>query len=346
MPTTYSTTTLVAVLDGLARPQTFLLDTFFPELVLFDTSEVAFDKLDRARGLAPFVSPKLPGTVAPPRNFRTDTLTPAYVKPKDEVVPENVVRRLAGERFGGDLSPAARRDATVVTLLAEQRQTILRRKEWMASSALRTGAITVAGPDYPSVTVDFDRDAGLTKALTGSARWGEPGVSPLADIEAWADEVAIASGAMPKQVVMDPKAWSLARADPRIADLLDFRFARPTEVQTGPLARGEDQWATNVGAVGQFDFWVYSQHYTDDSGALANFMPAYSVIIAAQGVASGVAGYQAHGFIRDPHATYAPMEFFPRNWISDDPATEWVMTQSAPLVIPARPNASFAATVR
>lgn len=346
MPSTYSTATLVAVLEGLDRPQTFLLDTFFPELALFDTEEVMFDKLDRAQGLAPFVSPNLPGTVTAERGFRTDTLTPAYVKPKNEVKPGEVVKRRPGERFGGDRTPAARRDEIIAMRLEEQRNKILRRKEWMASAALRTSAITVVGPDYPSVTVDFGRAAGLTKALLTTARWGESGVSPMADIEAWADEVAIASGAMPTQVVMDPKAWALARADARIDKLLDFRFARPTEVEIGPLARGQDQWATYVGSVGHFDFWVYSQPYTDDAGSASNFMPPHTVIMAAPGVQNGVAGYQAHGFIQDPNANYAPMEFFPRNWISDDPAKEWVMTQSAPLVIPARPNASFAATVR
>lgn len=342
----FTTRVLQAVLSGLDRPQSFLLDTFFPDLALFDTEKVDFDKLDRALGLAPFCSPLVRGTPVKARGFTTDSFTPAYVKPKNDLDPSRPLRRRPGERTGGEMSAGARRDAILVDLLEDQRSQIIRRKEWMASAVLRTGAVTVVGDDFPAQSVDFGRDAGLTVALTGATRWGEAGVSPFDDIQTWADAVALASGASATTIVLDPKSWALARLDPQIDKILDYRFVRPTRMEMGPLARGEGRWATYVGSAGQFDFWVYSQPYVDVDGTAGNMMPDHTVIMAAPGVDAGVGGYQAQGAIKDGRAGHQAMEIFPKSWIDEDPPTEWVMSQSAPLVVPARPDASFCATVR
>lgn len=56
-------------------------------------------------------------------------------------------------------------------------------------------------------------------------------------------------------------------------------------------------------------------------------------------------GYQAFGAIRDEAAGYQAMSFFPKSWVEQDPAVRYLMLQSAPLVVPYRPNASLAATV-
>jgi len=327
---TFTSATLIRVLAGLDMPQTFLLDGFFPDIALFDDEKVYFDRLERALGLAPFVSPLARGMATAARGFQTDSFTPAYVKPKNEVTPNRVLKRRPGEALGGAMSAQARRDAIIADLLLEQMQKIRRRKEWMASSVLRTGAVTVAGENFPAVTVDFGRAAGHTITLTSGARWGEAGVEPLDDIEAWADTVAIASGAAAQTVVMDPKAWALARKSPRMDKQLDFRRVMGGEVQTGPLARGQERWGQYVGSVGQFDFHVYSQPFVDEAGSAGNMMPDHTVILGAMGAESGVAGYQAQGAIMDPRAGYQAVEMWPKNWIDEDPATEWVMTQSAP----------------
>lgn len=76
-------------------------------------------------------------------------------------------------------------------------------------------------------------------------------------------------------------------------------------------------------------------------GGSADRKPLNGVIFASR----QIEGYQAHGAILDPEADYVAAEFWPKDWIEKDPAQEFVMTQSAPLVIPARPNASSFVTV-
>ncbi|MEM1345896.1 MAG: major capsid protein [Pseudomonadota bacterium] len=346
MVSLYDTRTLQSVISGLDRPQMFLTEVFFPSIVNFDTDTIEFDKLDRALGLAPFCSPLVQGTPVRAKGYQTDTFTPAYMKLKNEVGLNRPLKRRHGERFGGDQSPNARRDQVLVEIVQEQYFKALRRKEWMASAALRTGSVIVEGEDYPRQSVDFGRDPAHTVTLTGAARWGEAGVSPLDDIQAWSDLVADSSGAAANVVVMHPTAWAYARRDPQIDKILDHRYVRPTQVELGPLSRGEGRWGTYVGSVGQFDFWTYTQPYDTPGGVRESFMPANTVIIAAPGEDAGVAGYQAHGAIKDPSAGYQPVEIYSKNWIEQDPAVEWVMSQSAPLMVPARPNASFCATVR
>ena len=43
----------------------------------------------------------------------------------------------------------------------------------------------------------------------------------------------------------------------------------------------------------------------------------------------------------DPEAGYQAMEMYPSNWREKDPAVEYLMSQGAPLMVPADANASF-----
>ena len=54
---------------------------------------------------------------------------------------------------------------------------------------------------------------------------------------------------------------------------------------------------------------------------------------------------RAFGAIMDPAHNYGAMAYAPKSWVEHDPGRRVLMMQSAPLVIPTRPDASFAATV-
>ena len=47
----FSTNVLAKVVENLNRPSSFLLDTYFPQVVVSDTEEINFDVLTRARRL-------------------------------------------------------------------------------------------------------------------------------------------------------------------------------------------------------------------------------------------------------------------------------------------------------
>ena len=89
--------------------------------------------------------------------------------------------------------------------------------------------------------------------------------------------------------------------------------------------------------------WLTSTLSTDNVTVpyQLSLIAAGSVIVASQ----DIEGVQAFGAIQDPSAGYVAVPFYPKSWIQDDPGQRFLMTQSAPLVVPLRPNGSVAATV-
>ena len=325
------------------RPSAFLLDTFFPNRVNFTTTEIAFDKLKRRRKLAPFVSPNVAGKARRARGRTVATFEPPYVKPKNEIAPDENFIRLAGEGVGGMLSPEERFQTNTMQILEDQDREITLREEWMAAQVLQTGTVVVEGEDYPSQTVDFGRDAALTVTLLTASRWGETGVSPRTDLRAWATLVAEKSGGTVRQVVMGAGAAEIFQSDPEIKDILDNRRQATGSMELGPVATGgEDNHAAYLGSIGQFDFWQYTQNYEDEAGATQHMFPLYGVLLMAPGAYQG---HNCHGAIRDNVALQA-LARFPKMWNQDDPSVTFLMTQSAPLPVPGEPDASMFVTVR
>jgi hypothetical protein len=347
----YSTDELLPMVESLFVPGNFLLKAFFPNVIEFETQEVHFDRVLPDRRLAPFVSPLAPGKIQQPRAFQTETLVPAYLKPKNQVTANQAMSRMAGEPLTGSMSPQERRDRQMLAYTLDHRTKIERRLEWMASSILRTGAVTIVGDDYPSTLVNFARTGSLTKTLITTARWGENGVEPFDNVETWIGEVATASGAAVNIVVMDALAWGLYIAgDPAITtkDSKALRSLDRTKGQTAALNLGLTPALPGSpvykGMIGDVEFYVYNDKYeADTTGTVTSLIPDYTVIIGSQG---GVEGAQLFGSIIDPRNNYAAARYFTKNWIDEDPAGEFVMTQSAPILAPKRVDATLAATVR
>lgn len=339
----YDTATLNRVLQDLNQPASFLLDTYFPLVQTSTTEEIYFDVDKSKPRITPFVSPRHPGKVVDNGGYETKSFRPAYAKDKREFQPDGPLKRRIGEQIGGSSNPAARRAAALGAAMEDQLKMLTRREEVMASEALRTGAVTVAGDGYPSVTVNFGRDAALTKALTTTARWGETDVKPLRNMETWAGEIQDASGAVSPNVTFDPKAWELVRDDPEVEKFLEYRRGTSNSINIDPMIRGQGQdKARYVGSIGDLNFWVYQDTYVDDDGNTQKLLPDYTVIMGG----GAIEGTRAYGVIQDEKANYRADRYFIKSWLEEDPAIRWMLLQSAPLVVPYRVNASFCATVR
>lgn len=343
MAVDFSTTKLLGVLAALDRPRRVLLDIFFPTEFTSDTEEIAFDKVNKARRLAPFVSPYVAGKAQRSRGATVTTFKPAYVKPKNVITPAETLKRRPGESLNGDLSPEERRNRIIVQTLQDQDDQISRREEWMAAQALLTGKVIVQGEDYPKQVVDYNRPAGHTITLAGGDRWGQAGVKPLATLRSWATTVSNASGFNPRQVIMDPLAAEVFLADTEVQTILDNRRQTGGSMQlAGAVTGAQGEEVVLLGDVGQFTFWQYQQVYTNDAGATQKMMPDNTVIM---GSPAGLEGIRGYGAILD-HKALRAMSRFPKMWEENDPSVENLMTQSAPLPIMSRPEATLAVTVK
>lgn len=339
----FSTQVLNKTVEYLERPASFLLDTFFGSVQTADTEEIFFD-IDKSKPrLAPFVSPLKAGKVVADEGYETKSFRPAYVKDKRQFKPDAPLKRSIGEVIGGSLTPQQRREAALNRSLTNQLENLTRREEVMAAEALRLGQVTVAGDDYPTQVVSFQRDAGLTVTLSGANRWGQANVLPLDDLENWSSLVQSKSGAAAKTVVMDVGAWRLFRKSPDVKELLTIYRGTNSSFQIDPIVRGQgNDKARFIGSVGDFDIWVYNDVYTDDAGVTQSILPTNTVILGSK---EQIEGTRCYGVIQDEKAGYRAQRYFTKSWLEEDPALRWLLTQSAPLVVPYRPNASFCATV-
>jgi hypothetical protein len=336
----FSTNFMMGALDSLITPSQWLLQHFFPAIVQDPSEEIHFDIIDKTRRLAPFVSPVVAGKVVNAKGFTTKTFKPAYLKPKTPFDPNQPIKRAPGERMAGGLDPMTRLQFQVARVLGDHSDMIDRRMEVMASEALRTGKVTVTGDNYPTVVLDFGRAAGHTVVLTAGNRWGQAGIKPLANLETWAMTVFQASGVKPTDVVMDTAAFQLFTADADVRTLLNtWRINNNNMAFGGPLTVG----ATYMGFINGFNIWTYADWYIDPTDDVTELpmLPANTVILGS----TLIEGARAYGAIRDEAAGYQAVPKFPKSWIENDPAVRFIMTQSAPLVVPTRVNASFCATV-
>lgn len=317
---------------------------FFPGVISSQSEEIALDKVsDNYKRLAPFVAPNVQGRVMKKDGYTTVSFRPAYVKPKDVVDPSLDLLRQPGEAFAtGSLSLEQRRNAVIAYLLNRQRIIIDNRIEWMAAKAIIDGKVVVAGEDYPSVTVDFRRDATLTVTLAGGTKWDQVTATPAADVMALRRAIQNKSGAVANRVIFGANAYSnfyakeIAGKEASILNTnvrgsnTDVSFLR--DGFEGVEFMGRYQGSNGAG----FEIYVYTAKYEDDAGVLQDMMDTNAVVL----VAPDVRGVQCYGAIRDKRAGFQSLKYFPKNWEVEDPSVEYVMTQSAPLPVPRQPDAT------
>ena len=263
----YDTAKLVAVVPNLKRTTKFLLDRFFPNIVEADTETIAIDVQVGVRRLAPLVSPLVEGKLVESLGMRTDRFKPAYIKDKRAPDLRRPIRRMIGERIGGDLSPAEREMINLVYEMEDQVDMVDRRMEYMAATALTSSTVVVSGEGYQTSLVDFGRDPRLTFALTGSDRWGQTLNADGRDtningqLTAWQALVLRLSGGAVEDIVFTNSAWNWFIRGEGVFGQIYFPQLQSGQnsINPGPnVQRG----GVSMGRWGQYNLWLYNDWTT------------------------------------------------------------------------------------
>jgi len=335
----FSTDVLNAVVASLLGNPQFLLDRYFPNVQSETSEEIHFDTLNGARRLAPFVSPFVEGQMVESLGFKTSTYKPAYVKDKRVFDMNRPLKRSAGEQIGGTLAPSARLRAMVAQDLQDQVDMLRRRLEVMAGEVLATGKLTITGDKYPTANLDFGRAAGNT--IVANPLWGAAGAHILDDLQDWGQLALKQTGAQLLDVIMTVDVWKVFRADPTINNRMNIVRTLgqlPTLIPDAQLTEG----GVYMGNVDGFNIFVYSGWYIDPAdGVEKPILPAGTAILTGP----QLEGVQAYGAIRDEQAGLQATAYFAKSWSQEDPSVRFIMLQSAPLVVPYRPNACIKAKV-
>lgn len=345
----YTTATLIGVVQSLLMPSSFLLDNFFPNIVEHDTEEVAVDVEIGKRRMTPYVSPLVPGRITESRRMQTNTFKPPYAKDWRPLDPNRPVRRSIGEQIGGQLTPLEREQANIAFELEDQIDMLTRRNEWGAAQALQNGSVVVSGEGFQTVTIDFGRDSRLTVALSSTSVWGDAShidvngmdIKPVTDINTWQTTMLKVSGAVVTDLVFTTKSWNLFL---QARDLNGAKIV-PKQNSSGNIinpASAPVQGAVHQGTWGSKNLWLYNDWFVDPDTDVEYPMLTDGMLLLLSRQIQGTRGF---GIIRDPEIGYPSMAFAPKSWTTQNPGRRFLMVQSAPLMIPFRPNASMAVLV-
>jgi len=337
----YNTAFLNRVVDELAPVPTVFLDLFFPEVLTHDTEEVYIDRVTDRPRLTPFVHPLSQGRVIDSQGYTTSVVKPAYIKDLRLHNPLKALKRRAGEALTGSLTPAQRQQANIVADLADQNRMRTRRMEVMAIEAILTGRQTIIGEGFNAV-VDFGRDASMTKTLLTTSRWSDvtaSGPDIPSQLEGWSQEIANFDGSV-DAVIMDVSAWNLFRRHPSVRGLLEIRRGDMSSLVLSPqiAVRAGLQYK---GDLGNFQIWVYTGTYIDPAdGVTKPYLPTNTVVLAG----SRVEGVRHFGAIMDVDVLVA-RESYAQSWVERNPSRRMLQMESAPLMVPYRPNSSMRVNV-
>ena len=115
---------------------------------------------------------------------------------------------------------------------------------------------------------------------------------------------------------------------------LDVNVSRMNDGYEGQEYMGVIQ-GSNGG--GRIEAWVDTSKYVDGNGSEQFFLDQNTVV----GISDMVEGVRCFGAIKDLDAGLQPLEVYSKMWRNEDPSVEYILSQSAPLMVPKRPNASF-----
>jgi hypothetical protein len=336
---------MLRALEQRVPPKTFFLDTFFPSTEVHDTDTVDIDIIQGKRKMAPFVNPRLQGKLVERTGYTTRTYKPPYLKPKMVTTAAELMKRMPGSTiYGGNVSPAQRAAEQLGRDLAELEDMIVRREEWMASTAVTSGQIRVIG-DGIDDTITFGMQSSHLPVLSGGSLWSAPTTAtPIDDLRDWKRQVLHDSGIAPTDCVMGIEAYEAFLKCNQVSDkdkgLFDFMRINLGQIEPRALPNG----LTYVGRLTELglDLWVHEDWYvTDfDDDVEEAMMPPKKVLLGSRNARTT----RHYALIQDLEVSGA-LKRFPKSWAEKDPSAQFLLVQSAPLMVPHQVDAFLCATV-
>ena len=309
----YTTAQLLAANEQKFKFDPLFLRLFFRESYPFTTEKVYLSQIPGLVNMALYVSPIVSGEVIRSRGGSTSEFTPGYVKPKHEVNPQMTLRRLPDE------------DPQLASAQVEELQAV---------SAVLKGKYPRTGEAFDPVEVDMGRSEENNITQSGGTEWSKRDKStydPTDDIEAYALN---ASGVV-NIIVFDPKGWALFRSFKAVKEKLDTRRGSNSELETAVKDLGKA--VSYKGMYGDVAIVVYSGQYVEN-GVKKNFLPDNTMVLGN----TQARGLRTYGCIQDADAQLEGINAsarYPKNWVTTgDPAREFTMIQSAPLMLLADPD--------
>lgn len=341
-----------------SKPEDWYFGQYFTNGMTSEDEWIDFEKLPiRSRKLAPFVKPLGRGHGVFTDEQRGYRFKPANVVVEDTVDP---FRPLTFQPGIGEsllsrtkLTPMQRYALVKAQMMREMQLAVERRWEWMKARAIIDGKVTCVYRSGESVLVDFQRAAGHTVTLTSGNRWGDSGISILDSIQGIIDTMSNAEfGGMPTRITMGGTVAGVVRKDVEILKHMDINIKGGSVT----VDRGVVAGANGNGKIYKFgelfvgggsgqtiELWVNNETFTADDGSQVRYLGANEVLFTS--TPEAIMGYECFGMIVDKDAQYQALPVFPKNFEEGTRVkVENLSIESAPLMVPINPNATFKLT--
>lgn len=316
----------------------WLLDTFFPNRHLFDRDDVPLAEISSDHDLAPLVSPQNPGkSFDAKKSGEVRFVKPAYYKPKNQVTPAETfdIALLERLRSAGIISTGAQKLSDQEKMLVSQVAMMKRNHDaidnsvlMMAVDLLRNGKYLLHSDDYEYNLVDYKRSASLN--FTPATAWDQAGATPVEDIKRMLGLQLDADGGEAKKALMSGSIWQALWNN----TAFKAEFIQPYAGISVPVAPGFNvqRKATLKGTFDGIEFWTYDESYRHKDQVKRILPKDYF------GLVSDTNGSIAHCKIKNMLANGAIVQYFDRQWYSEDPSGIMLMTESSPLALPSNKN--------
>jgi len=338
----FDTRTMLEAVEQMPTARRFLLNTFFNggSPVTFPTKTVDIDIIKGKRKMAPFVHPRLPGSVSLREGYTTSNYTPPYIQPKRETTAELVLKRSAGDNPFSSRTPLERAGQLLGKDLRDLDDEIVRREEWMCAQALTTGKVRVIGEGVDD-TIDFLMSSDHKISL-GSGQWNSSDGDPIANLRGWKRKIAKDSGRTANTVAMSGEALDAFQSNATVMKLLNTRrvdmgLIKPEELPDGVTYLG---YLNDPGV----DLYGYDEWYLDDDEEEQPMIPAGGLILGSTSTRNAM----LYGAIQDLEAVESGLveaARFPKSWVTQEPSARWLKLQSAALAGLLEPDAFIYAKV-
>lgn len=347
--------------DRIAKMPTYFLDNFFAGNEFYSTAQqIAFEEVPSNQIIAPYALPNEEGR---PINFREGTeiksFAPAYIKVKDALRATDAFVRQPGELIPGGitgsyLTPAQRMANETARILTLHSQAIDRNFDFMAAQAvINARAVINYGPDSktPSVVLDFGRDPAHTVIKGNGDHWGDSGVSLRDDLRKWmyTMQMAFGGGTPTLMLIGTQVSQYIQKAlldGGELNGLMSNQFYGSTGVNLTRDIVVSGDWASPARSLGYItgglEVVEYSGNWVDPTTkTLKPILDPRDIVL----ISPNFSGFQCFGAIYDTKQGLFAQKKFPKMWDEEDPSATYIMTQSAPLMVPTNVNSTFHARV-
>lgn len=343
----YIPRTMGKIITRMPPVYTFFRDTFFKNRMTFATKSVDVDFKKGNRKLAPFVHPKVGGKTILNSGYKTNSYTPVLLAPNKITADDDLENRSAGENPYSGKTPAQRAVKKLADDFKELNDMLIRREEWMATTAIFTGQIPIIGEGLNEV-IDF----GFTNTETivsEQLKWNGTDADPLANLENWHETVQKTGFVNCNVCVMAKDVVNAFIHHPKVKDILDTKAYDLAVIRPRELPNG----VTYIGTIHKLglDIYQYNEWYLDDwtSPEAPEEKPLVpnGTLALLSTEANYSIYYGAVTLLEEESKTFVTVEGekVPQSWIEHSPDRRFVQINSKPLTVPHEVDSWFVAKV-